>query len=271
MTDPFPQRTEMADESMVRNLTAQAECIWPQESALLARYGLAGDLRILDAGCGTGEITTRLAAHHPAARVLGIDVLDSHLDLARERAQALGARVAFEHRSVYDTGLPEGAFDLTVCRHVLQSLPEPERVLAELVRITRPGGWLHLIAEDYDMLHFSGRTPDARDFWYEAAARYGEAKGCDLFIGRHIVPILASLGLRDITLDLVVVDTLRCPREAFARILTAWRDGYAAPIAEVTSFSPERAREYFDAMIADIRDPRTYAAWFVPVVGARVP
>jgi ubiquinone/menaquinone biosynthesis C-methylase UbiE len=51
----------MGDESMARNLAWQAQAIWPQEQALFARYGLSGALRILDLGCGTGEITRRRA------------------------------------------------------------------------------------------------------------------------------------------------------------------------------------------------------------------
>ena len=56
-----PQAKQMAHESMVRNLAAQAEAIWPQESVLLTRYPLPASLRILDAGCGTGEASVRLA------------------------------------------------------------------------------------------------------------------------------------------------------------------------------------------------------------------
>ncbi len=77
--------------------------------------------------------------------------------------------------------------------------------------------------------------------------------------------------LDDITVDYVVVDTLRVPRETFAAILTAWRDGYSEPIGELTPFTAESARAYFDQMIANIRDPQGYAVWMVPVVSARVP
>jgi len=69
----------------------------------------------------------------------------------------------------------------------------------------------------------------------------------------------------------VIVDPLRVPRETFAAILEAWRDGYAEPISDVTHFSPTEATAYFNQMIADIRDPRRYAVWMVPVVAARVP
>jgi len=61
------------------------------------------------------------------------------------------------------------------------------------------------------------------------------------------------------------------PREAFAAILTAWRDGYVEPISEHTRFGVDEATAYFDQMIGDIRDPRRYAVWMVPVVGARIP
>src|SRR4051812_27534548 len=71
VTDRNPQAKEMADESMVRNLSAQAEAIWPQELPLVRRYS-ARD--ILDVGCGTGEITVRLAAEFPDARITGIDL-----------------------------------------------------------------------------------------------------------------------------------------------------------------------------------------------------
>ena len=54
MTDLNPQAKQMADESMVRTLEAQARAIWPQESELIRRYRLPDEIRILDAGCGTG-------------------------------------------------------------------------------------------------------------------------------------------------------------------------------------------------------------------------
>ena len=85
MADLNPQARQMADESMVRNLAAQASAIWPQEAPLFARYALPRAPRILDAGCGTGEITSRLAELFPEANVLGIDIIDHHLELARMR------------------------------------------------------------------------------------------------------------------------------------------------------------------------------------------
>ena len=271
MTDLNPHGKQMADESMVRTLDAQARAIWPQESELIRRYGLGPDIRILDAGCGTGEVASRLAEMFPRARVLGVDIIDHHLALARERYARLAPRLTFENQSIFELRAPAGSFDLTVCRHVIHSLPHADRVLAELVRVTKPGGRLHLISEDYGMLHFQAGAHDLRAFWHEAPARFGAVTGTDLFVGRNAYSLLADLGLTDIRVDYVIVDTLRVPRETFAAILEAWRDGYVEPIAEITRFSRAEATACFNQMIADIRDPRRYAVWMVPVVAAKTP
>jgi len=220
-TDLNPQAKQMADESMVRNLRAQAEAIWPQEVLLLRRYALPAEPRILDAGCGTGEAASRLAELFPRASVLGVDIIDAHLDLARQRCAALAPRLSFEHQSIFELAAADRSFDLTVCRHVIHSIPYPERVIGELARVTRRGGYLHVIAEDYGMLHFPRGALDPRDFWHEVPAAFGAATGTDLFTGRHVFGIFEELGLEEIAIDYVVVDTIRVPRPTFAAIIEA--------------------------------------------------
>ena len=272
MTDLNPQREQMADESMVRNLEAQANAIWPQEARLYQRYELSPGIDILDAGCGTGEGASRLAELYPQSKVLGVDVLDNHLELARNRYTKLASRLRFENRSIFELGLPNASFDLTTCRHVLHSIPHPDQVVAELKRVTRPGGWLHLIPEDYGMLHFQkGGRVDPDDFWWEVPGRFGKETETDLYIGRNIYSILRAQGFEEIAIDYVIVDTLRVPRETFAAIITAWRDGYAELSAEYSRFTVQQSTALFNQMIETILDPKQYAVWMVPVVGARVP
>ncbi len=271
MTDLNPQAKQMADESMVRNLDAQARAIWPQEVELFRRYALPSEARILDAGCGTGEIASRLADLFPRSLVLGVDIIDHHLDLARSRYANLAPRLSFDHQSVFELNAADRSFDLTVCRHVLHSIPHADRVIAELARVTRRGGYLHLIPEDYGMLHFQRGALDPREFWHTVAPSFAAGTGTDLFIGRNTLGILAAMSLEEIKVDFVVVDTLRVPRETFAAIIEAWRDGYADSIAQLTPITRESAIAYFDQMIENIRDPRGYAVWMVPVVSARVP
>jgi len=271
MTDLNPHVQQMSDESMVRTLDAQARAIWPQESELIRRYALPDGIRIIDVGCGTGEGAVRFAEMFPRSEVLGVDVLETRIATARKRFARFAPRLRFELQSAFELREPDDSFDLGVSRHVIHSIPQPERALAELVRVIRPGGRLHLIPEDYGMLHFERLELDPREFWHQGPARFGAGTDTDLFIGRHVYRILVGMGLRDITIDYVVVDTLRVPRETFAEIITAWRDGYVDVVAQWTDFTAEQARAYFDQMIANIRDPNRYAVWMVPVVSAVVP
>ena len=270
MTNLNPHREQMADESMVRTLDAQSRAIWPQEVPLLRRYNLPDDIKILDAGCGTGECSWRLAELFSKATVLGVDVLDSSLAIARQRhAPRFAPRLTFENQSIYELKAPDHTYDLVVNRHVIHSIPDAPRVLKELVRVTKRGGRLHLIPEDYGMLHFKRTTPDPEFFWRNGPEAFGKQTGTDLFVGRHTYEHLRALGVQDITVDYIIVDTLRVPRETFAEIITAWRDGYSGVSAEALGISVEEATAYFDQMIANIRNPEQYAVWMVPVVSGR--
>ena len=254
----------MADESMVRNLAAQAEAIWPQEEPIFERHPL-GSGAVLDVGCGTGEITGRLAEKFSHASFIGVDLEVAHLARARVRCASFGSRIRFETGDALALSFPDGTFDLVVCRHLIQAVPDAARALAEIRRVLRPGGRIHLIAEDYGMLHCHPTELDADDFWQRIPRIYGPAIGCDLRIGRKTFTLLHDLEMTDIRVDYIVVDTLRVPRDTFARIWEAWRDGYTDSIVEHTGLPRDEIERRFREMIDCARDPRGYALWQVPV------
>jgi len=153
----------------------------------------------------------------------------------------------------------------------VQAVPEVPRLVAELVRVTRPGGRVHVLAEDYGLMHFAPTRLDCDEFWRRGAMAYCNAIGCDLRIGRKMPSILDAAGLVDLRCDYVIVDTLRVPRATFAAIWRAWRDGYTDVIAAHTPLSAAEVRAYFEEMIACIENPHGYAVWHVPVVSGRKP
>jgi ubiquinone/menaquinone biosynthesis C-methylase UbiE len=106
VTDLNPQAKQMADESMVRGLDAQARAVWRQEVELIRRYVLPDEARILDAGCGTGEGSSRLAELFPRTCVVGVDIIDAHLELVRSRYVSFAPRLRFEHQSIFETRSP---------------------------------------------------------------------------------------------------------------------------------------------------------------------
>jgi ubiquinone/menaquinone biosynthesis C-methylase UbiE len=266
-----PQAEQMGDASMLRTLAHQAEAIWPQEQALFARYGLEGALDVLDLGCGSGEITRRLAQRYPHARLLGIDILEGNLEAARAANAGLGARVRFAQGDAFALAAPDASFDLVVCRHLSQAVPDFPRVLAQVDRVLRPGGWLHLLSEDYGMLHFPSALGDPDGFWQRTVLPFMASLRCDGRIGRHSAPMVRALGYRDLRVDYVVVDTERVPRATFAGILRAWGDGFAPALAEAGGRPLAEVAGVFAAMADAIEAPGTYAVWHVPVISARKP
>jgi ubiquinone/menaquinone biosynthesis C-methylase UbiE len=97
----------------------------------------AGDERALDAGTGAGALALALA---PIVReVVGIDPVPELLALGRERAATFG-NVELVEGDATDLPFADGAFDLTATLRTLHHVPHPERVVAELTRVTRRGG-----------------------------------------------------------------------------------------------------------------------------------
>jgi len=103
------------------------------------------DIRILDAGCGTGVGTEYLVHLNPQASVVGIDLSAGALDVARERCRRSGANhVEFHHLSLYDANQLDGEFDLINCVGVLHHLPDPIRGIQSLAAKLAPGGLMHI-------------------------------------------------------------------------------------------------------------------------------
>jgi len=125
---------------------------WCHRSVLAAVHGgiPAGTEapRILDAGCGTGVSTDYLCHLNPGAQVLGIDISDGALAVARERLQRSGAEAQVaslrqEQRSLLDLA-GEGPFDYINSVGVLHHLDQPEAGLRSLAALLAPDGLLHL-------------------------------------------------------------------------------------------------------------------------------
>jgi ubiquinone/menaquinone biosynthesis C-methylase UbiE len=85
--------------------------------------------QVLDVGCGTGEITARLAAKFPDASFVGIDLEEPHLARARARCAEFGDRVRFEVGDALALPFEDVSFDYVVCRHLIQAVPDAARVL----------------------------------------------------------------------------------------------------------------------------------------------
>lgn len=101
-----------------------------------------GDERALDVGTGAGALALALA---PLVReVVGVDRVPELLDRARERAASF-PNVEFVQSDAEQLPFDDGSFDLAATLRTLHHVARPEVVLAELVRVTRPGGRLLVV------------------------------------------------------------------------------------------------------------------------------
>lgn len=116
---------------------------------ILSRLALRPDSRVLDAGCGTGEHTLRLAEH--GFKCVGVDISRSVVHKAEERAHARGLqeRVTFVCDGLEQLPFADAHFDAVHCRGVLMHIPRWEQVVSELCRVLRPGGKILILESNH--------------------------------------------------------------------------------------------------------------------------
>ncbi len=109
------------------------------------RAPASAQVRVLDAGCGTGVGTEYIAHLNPGADIVAIDLSDRALATARERCQRSGAPpVDFRCLSIYDVAQLPGQFDWINCVGVLHHMADPLRGLQALAEKLAPGGVIHI-------------------------------------------------------------------------------------------------------------------------------
>jgi len=107
------------------------------------RWRLDAVRDVLDVGCGVGHWGMLLGSVLPRdAQVTGIDREASWVEqaTARARARGLDGRFTYRQGEVQRLPFPDNSFDLTTCQTLLIHLPEPALAVAEMLRVTRPGG-----------------------------------------------------------------------------------------------------------------------------------
>jgi SAM-dependent methyltransferase len=99
--------------------------------------------RVLDVACGTGVVARRVAALPGApGRVIGLDVNPAMLAVAQVVAAQEGLAIDWREGRIEALPFPDGDFDLVVCQHGLQYVPDRTAAVAQMRRVLRPGGRL---------------------------------------------------------------------------------------------------------------------------------
>jgi demethylmenaquinone methyltransferase / 2-methoxy-6-polyprenyl-1,4-benzoquinol methylase len=157
-------------------MTAGLHHHWRELGVLLAQVG-PGDFA-LDVCCGTGDFAFALKrAVGPQGRVVGADVSDGMLDVAREKCGRNQLYVEFLHGDVLELPFPDGVFDACTVGFGIRNVPDIVRAFGEMGRVCRPGGKVVCLEITQP------RIPVFRQFyevWFD-----------------HAVPVLGRLAARD--------------------------------------------------------------------------
>jgi SAM-dependent methyltransferase len=179
-------------------LRVLSRVIGPLTLALLERVRVPAAARCLDAGCGGGDVSLVLAALAGAeGAVVGIDVDEVKLALAREEARAAGVGNVEYRLSGVEAVPPDGTFDVAVARFLLSHLPDPAAGLEHLAAAVRPGGVVAV--QDIDYTGGFCHPPCAGfDYAWDMYPRTVHHAGGDATVGRRLPALFAAAGFEDI-------------------------------------------------------------------------
>ncbi len=178
---------------------------------LAARWRLGAARDVLDVGCGVGHWSMLLGPHLAAdARIVGVD-RDAHwVATARARAERRGLSSRFRYEQGVAERLPfaDGSFDLVTCQTVLIHVPDPRAALAEMIRVTRPGGLVAVVEPNNLSGTLLGDDASFRDGVDEVLASVRFQMVCergkaalgegDNSIGQFVPGYFAELGLSEV-------------------------------------------------------------------------
>lgn len=181
------------DDVGARRLRLVNDAYGPASRAVLRECGLREGARVVELGCGTGQMTTWLAEQVGSSGVVcAVDRSADQLDFAKRHC---GERpwVTFHQADATATGLTANSFDLVFIRLLLMHVPEPDRVIAHARELLRPGGVL--CCEELVLTSsFCYPAQSAQAELHQIALDMAGARGCDFDVGGRLHQLLTDAG-----------------------------------------------------------------------------
>jgi ubiquinone/menaquinone biosynthesis C-methylase UbiE len=188
-------------DAEIQRLLLQGRLYNDHTEHALRLAGLRPGMRVLDIGCGPGDVSlvaARLVG--PAGTVLGVDAASDVVEVARTRAAEQGlATVKFEQATIADIATEE--VDAVIGRLILMHLPDPVATLQQLVGLVRPGGLIAFCEFDVGAVRTIPDSPLAQ-LLVDAIARTFQGLGLDPAFGTtlHTLFVQAGLGVPQLTM-----------------------------------------------------------------------
>ena len=172
-----------------------------QQAAFLLPF-LSANMRLLDVGCGPGSITVDLAETVVPGAVVGMDNDPQRIESAKAHAAERAVRnVSFEVGDAAALSFLDGTFDAAFANTLLQHVPDPGAVIAEVFRVLKPGGVFGVrdVAGGNSMI-CTNVTPDLTEAG-ELVHRWHAASGTDRNIGSRLYSLLEQAGFAQLQIS----------------------------------------------------------------------
>jgi ubiquinone/menaquinone biosynthesis C-methylase UbiE len=192
-------------QSEAERLRKQVQELHGESRSLLDRLPITHGAKAIDLGCGPQGIVDLLSEYvGPRGAVVGLEKSDHFVATAKQFVKAKGlANVKILKGDAKATGLPRESFDLAHARLVLVNVPEPERIVKEMVELVKPGGIVASHEADY-LPHLCDPPSPAWDRLFEVYDSYSRAHGIDLFVGRRTHRMFHDAGIVDLQVNPIV-------------------------------------------------------------------
>jgi SAM-dependent methyltransferase len=162
-------------------------------------------LRWLDVGCGTGALTAVILEHAAPALVAGVEPSEGFLATAKQR---LGERARLQRGDAARIPLADAAVDVTVAGLVLNFTPDPAAALAEMARVTAPGGTIAAYVWDYaDGMQLIRRFWDAAIALDDNALALDEARRFPMCRPDALAASFGAAGLQQVRTTALEIET----------------------------------------------------------------
>jgi ubiquinone/menaquinone biosynthesis C-methylase UbiE len=201
LTDKAPtQYTHSGKIEEVARLEAQAQAMAEVIQREFKLISFKQGMKVLDAGCGTGANTRKIANTVSPGEVIGIDMDSLFITEARKFASNEGIRnVHYDVGDITHLQYPDKIFDVTYCRLVLMHVNNPITTVTELKRVTKPKGLIAVSDNDDGGVITFPEMPKMIELW----TQYGQSakeRGEDRYIGRQLFSILSQAGLHSVSI-----------------------------------------------------------------------
>jgi ubiquinone/menaquinone biosynthesis C-methylase UbiE len=175
----------------------------PALEPIIRPLELRRGLRVLDVGSGPAHTTMELARRvAPSGKVTGVDINAEFIARASARAREAKAPIEFVHSGFPPLPFPAASFDRVFCKNVLEYVDSAAETVAEMARVTAPGGVVVASDSDWDLLVLeTGPADRERHERVLAASKSIAIK--EPRIGRMLHGLFRAAGLTDVKVQIL--------------------------------------------------------------------